>query len=57
VLQYLQTTQMHPCAYMLENVPPLGDSQLAMLVTWHQIWAWIGELMQMDVALINSCSH
>ncbi len=57
MLQYLQTTQMHPCAYMLENVPPLGDSQLAMLVTWHQIWAWIGELMQMDVALINSCSH
>jgi hypothetical protein len=25
VLQYLQTTQMHSCAYVLKNVPPLGD--------------------------------
>ncbi len=57
MLQCLQTIQMHSYAYMLENFPPLGDSQLAMLVTWHHIWAWIGELMQMDVALVNSRSH
>lgn len=32
MLQYLQIMQMHLCAYMLENVPPLRDFQLNMLV-------------------------
>jgi hypothetical protein len=45
MLQYLQTTQLHSCAYVLENVPPLGDSRLAILETWQHIRAWIGEPM------------
>jgi hypothetical protein len=32
MLQYLQITQMHLCAYMLENVPPLKGFRLVVLV-------------------------
>jgi hypothetical protein len=42
---------------MLENVPPLGDFWLDVLVVWHHIRAWIREQMEVDVTLINSCSH
>jgi hypothetical protein len=57
VLQYLQTIQLHSCAYVLKNVPPLGDSRLAILVTWQQIRAWIEELMYVDAIAIDSCAH
>jgi hypothetical protein len=36
---------MHPCAYLLKNVPLLKDFQPIMLEKWQQIWAWINELM------------
>ncbi len=39
VLQYLRTSQLHSCAYVLENIPPLGDSQPAVLATWQKIKA------------------
>lgn len=32
MLQYLQITQMHLCAYMLENVPRLRNFQLDVLI-------------------------
>lgn len=37
VLQYLQTIQIHSCAYVLENVPSLGDFQPTILEAWQQI--------------------
>jgi len=46
---------MHPCAYLLENVPPLGDYRpLIILAKWQQVKAWIKELVQMDVVSIGS---
>jgi hypothetical protein len=51
----LQKTHMHPCAYLLRNVPPLGDcGPFAILARWQHIKVWITELMQMDVVSIGS---
>jgi hypothetical protein len=36
---------MQLCAYLLENVPPLGDSLVVVLTTWQQIMDWIGKPM------------
>jgi hypothetical protein len=44
---------MHPCAYLLENVPPLGDSWPIVLAGWQHTKAWIGKLVYMNVASIN----
>jgi hypothetical protein len=43
--------------HVLENVPPLGDSQPVVLATWQQIRAWIGEPMQVDVVVVDSHAH
>jgi hypothetical protein len=45
---------MHPCAYLLENVPPLEDYKPTILVGWQQIRVWINKPMQVDVALVGS---
>jgi len=45
---------MHPCAYLLENVPPLGDFKPTILVGWQHVRAWISELMQVDVVSVGS---
>jgi hypothetical protein len=34
VVQHLQQSHMHPCVYLLENVPPLGDFRPTILVGW-----------------------
>jgi hypothetical protein len=57
VLQYLQTSQLHSCAYVLENVPPLWDSWPLVLVAWQQIKAWIGDLVQVDAIVVGSHAH
>jgi hypothetical protein len=44
---------MHPYAYLLENVPPLGDSQLVVFIARQEIKASIGELMQVDVVIFG----
>jgi hypothetical protein len=28
---------MHPCAYLLENVPPWGEFRLIILARWQQL--------------------
>lgn len=38
MLEYLQMTRMHPCAYMLKNDSPLENFQLIVLEGWHYIW-------------------
>jgi hypothetical protein len=48
---------MHPCAYLLENVPPLGDSRPIVLAKWQQIKAWIGKSVQVNVASVGSRIH
>jgi hypothetical protein len=57
VLCNICSRHMHPCAYLLENVPPLGDSKLIVLARWQQIRAWIGKPVQADVILVGSWSH
>ncbi len=57
MLQYLHTSQLHSYAYVLENVPPLEDSQLVVLVAWQQIKPWIKEPMQLDATTTGSCAH
>ncbi len=41
----------------VKNVPPLGNYQLAVLVAWQQIRAWIEELVQVDAVTIGSHAH
>ncbi len=37
VVQHLQQSHMHPCAYLLQNVPPLRDIKPIVLTKWQQI--------------------
>jgi hypothetical protein len=47
---------MHPCAYLLKNVPPLGNSQLA--IGWQQMCAWISVLIiQVAITIVDSLAH
>jgi hypothetical protein len=48
---------MHQCAYLLENVPLVGDSWPFILGEWQLIKAWIGEGMHVDVVTIGSHAH
>jgi site-specific DNA-cytosine methylase len=57
VVQHLHQSHMHPCAYLLENIPPLEDYKSTILVGWQQIRVWIGEPVQVIVASIGSQAH
>jgi site-specific DNA-cytosine methylase len=57
MLQYLQISQLHSCAYVLENVRHLGNFQLVVSTAWQKIKAWIGEPLHVDVTAVNSCAH
>jgi hypothetical protein len=57
ILQYLEATQIHPYAYLLDNVLSIEDFLLAILVGWQQIRAWINELVQMDVRAFGFYAH
>jgi hypothetical protein len=48
---------MHQCAYLLENVPPLGNFWLNILARWKQIRAWINKPMQVDDVSVGSRIH
>jgi len=48
---------MHPCAYLLKNVPPLGNFQIAMLIGWQRMCAWINVLMQVATTILDSLAH
>jgi len=39
VVQDLQMSHMYPRAYLLKNVPPLGDFRPIILARWQQIKA------------------
>jgi len=45
---------MHPCAYLLENVPTPGDFKPLVLAGWQQIRAWIDKPMYVDALLVGS---
>ncbi len=49
---HLQTIQEQPFIYLLENVHPLGDSRLQVLMAWDQVHGWLGQPILVDVALV-----
>ncbi len=57
VLCNICSKHMHPCAYLLENVPPLRDYKPIVLARWQQIKAWIGKPVQVDVVSVGSWAH
>ncbi len=54
---HLQTIQEQPFIYLLENVHPLADSQLQVLMAWDQVHGWLGKPILVDVALMQSHAH
>jgi len=54
VLHHLQTHQTHAPAYILENVPLLGDTRFHVMANVHEIWSWIGLAVLLDAARVGS---
>ncbi|CAM6010096.1 unnamed protein product [Sphagnum balticum] len=57
VLRHLQTHQARVPAYILENVPLLGDTKSHVMASVHQIWSWIEPAILLDVARVGSRAH
>jgi site-specific DNA-cytosine methylase len=57
VLCHLQTHQVRAPAYILENVPLLGDTRFHVMAIVHEIWSWIGPAVLLDAAKVGSCAH
>jgi len=57
VLHHLQTHQACARAYILKNVPLLGDTRSHVMVNVHEIQSWIGPVVLLDVAKVGSCAH
>ena len=57
VIRHLQTTQVHPPGYILENVPILGDSREGVVTSVRQVRAWIGSAVLLDAAQVGSRAH
>ncbi len=57
VLRHLQTHQARVPAYILENVPLLGDIRSHVMANVHHIQSWIGPAVLLDGARVGSCAH
>ncbi len=57
MLRHLQTHQVRAPAYILENVPLLGDIRSHVMVNVHEIWSWIGPTVLLDAAKVGSHAH
>ncbi len=57
VLRHLQTHHVHALAYILENVPLLGDTMFHVMANVHEIWSWIGLAVLLDATRVGSCVH
>jgi site-specific DNA-cytosine methylase len=57
VLRYFQTHQAHVPAYILGNVPLLGDIRYHVMASVHQIRSWIGPMVLLDATRVGSCAH
>ncbi len=57
MLRHLQTHQAHVPAYILENVPLLGDTRSHVMASVHQIRSWIGPTVLLDATRVGSCVH
>ncbi|PTQ33208.1 hypothetical protein MARPO_0091s0058, partial [Marchantia polymorpha] len=57
VLRHLQVQQTRSPAYILENVPLLGDTRAQLMTSVHQVRAWIGSAVLLDAARVGSRAH
>ncbi|BBN19983.1 hypothetical protein Mp_8g15430 [Marchantia polymorpha subsp. ruderalis] len=57
VLRHLQVQQTRSPAYILENVPLLGDTRAQLMASVHQVRAWIGSAVLLDAAQVGSRAH
>ncbi len=57
VLCHLQTHQVCAPAYILENVPLLGDIRSHVMASVHEIRSWIGPAVLLDVTRVDSRAH
>jgi hypothetical protein len=57
VLRHLQTHQVRVPAYILENVPLLGDIRSHVVASVHEIRSWIGPAVLLDVVRVGSHAH
>jgi hypothetical protein len=57
MLLHIFGTQDQPFIYLLGNVPPLSDSQLQILMVWHQVHVWLGKPILVDTTLVGSQAH
>ncbi len=57
VLCHLQTHHAHAPAYILENVPLLGDTKPHVMASVHEIRSWIGPTVLLDAARVGLRAH
>ncbi len=57
MLHHLQTHQVRVPAYILENVPLLGDIRSHVMASVHKIRSWIVPAVLLDVARVGSRAH
>ncbi|CAM6100575.1 unnamed protein product [Calypogeia fissa] len=57
VLRYLEQFQVRPLAYILENVPVLGDTHAQVLASVRQVRFWLGLAVLLDAPSIGSQAH
>jgi C-5 cytosine-specific DNA methylase len=57
VIRHLQLHQTRPPAYILENVPLLGDTRSRVMTSVHQVRSWIGPAVLLDAARVGSRAH
>jgi hypothetical protein len=57
MLRHLQTHQVCAPAYILENVPWLGDTRSYVMASVHEIRSWIEPVVLLDAARVGSHAH
>ncbi|PTQ44536.1 hypothetical protein MARPO_0020s0163, partial [Marchantia polymorpha] len=57
LLRHLQQQQTRSPAYILENVPLLGDTRAQLMASVHEVRAWIGSAVLLDAARVGSRAH
>ncbi len=57
MLHHLQTHQARALAYIVENVPLLGDIRSHVMANVDKIWSWIGPMVLLDAARVGLRVH
>ncbi len=57
MLRHLQTHHASAPAYILDNVPLLGDIRSHVMASVHEIRSWIGLMVLLDAIRVDSRAH